>query len=147
VGVIEPFSKTIDVADDLEELARIAAELNTLWTTHGLPDDLEIPVSLALEEVLSNVLRHGRIEGHSSRIRVAFTIYPGSFEFEVSDAANPFNPLLMPDPELDLPLEQRQPGGLGVFLVKRLADELAYCRRDGRNHLRFKKSFPANTGE
>jgi sigma-B regulation protein RsbU (phosphoserine phosphatase) len=59
----------------------------------------------------------------------------------VSDSAGEYNPLARADPDLTLPLEQRRPGGLGVFLVKQLADEVSYERREGRNHLRFLKRF------
>ncbi len=137
----EPYTQTILVSDDLSEVGRVQEELSSLWESRGLPADVEGPVSLALEEVLSNVLRHGRTEGRSAEIRVTFSIDDSGFDFEVSDSAPAYDPLLRPDPDIDAPLEQRQRGGLGVFLVKKLADELSYARCDGRNRLRFRKLF------
>jgi len=139
--MIEPFAKTIAVNDDVKEVGRIQDDLAALWSQYELPPAAENVVSLALEEVLSNVLRHSRVEGRSADVRVTFTIHPSWFEFEVSDSAPPFNPLLQPDPDLDRPLEERRPGGLGIFLVKRLADYIAYDRSGRRNHLRFRKFF------
>jgi len=141
--VTEAYSQTIEVGDDLSEVARVQEELSSLWATHLLPEETELVVSLALEEVLSNVLRHGRTDGESAEIQVTFTVDSGGFAFEVSDRAAPYNPLLRPDPDVDLPLEQRKAGGLGVFIVKRLADTVSYERRDGKNCLRFRKAFPS----
>ena len=54
---------------------------------------------------------------------------------EVADDAGPFNPLLVPAPDTTSPLEVRQPGGLGIALVRALTDDLTYERRDDRNRL------------
>lgn len=135
----EPFTITLEVGDDLSEVGRVQEELESLWASRRLPEEVDNPVSLALEEVLSNVLRHAATAGQSSEIRVTFTGSATGFAFEVSDSAAAYDPLARPDPDIALPLEQRRPGGLGVFLVKKLADEVTYRRMDGRNHLRFFK--------
>jgi serine/threonine-protein kinase RsbW len=139
--VSEPFQQTIEVADELSEVGRVQEQLSDLWEARSLPPEAGTTVSLALEEVLSNVLRHAKTNGRSSEIRVTFRVDPHGCEFLVSDSAEAFDPLTHPDPDVTLPLEQRRPGGLGVFLVKKLADELSYERRNGRNCLRFVKKF------
>ena len=98
--------------------------------------------SLALEELLSNVIRHGCGPPSECDIRVRISLLNGAYEIEVSDDAAPFNPLLYPPPNLDVPLAERTPGGLGIFLVKQLADDLHYEFRDGRNLVTFRKSLP-----
>src|SRR5262249_25524709 len=139
--MFEPFTRIIEVGDDLSEIGRVQEELSSLWQSRGLPPDMEPSVSLGLEEVLSNVLRHSAAVGRSHEIRVIFRVDDIAFEFEVSDSAAPYNPLSRPDPDINLPLEQRRAGGLGVFLVKRLADDVQYERDDERNRLRFRKLF------
>jgi anti-sigma regulatory factor (Ser/Thr protein kinase) len=136
------YKTSIKVRDDLSEVARVQEELSGLWASRSLPPDIEMDVSVALEEVLSNVLRHSVVEGGSREIRVVFFVDAAGFEFEVSDGATPYDPLSRPDPDVSLPLSQREAGGLGIYLVRRLADEVSYERRDGRNHLRFRKLFP-----
>src|SRR5262249_8114123 len=143
--MMEPYQQIIPVRDDLTEVGRVQEELNELWTTRSLPPDIEPSVSLALEEVLSNVLRHGASNG-SSRIQGVFRVDTEGFEFEVSDAAPEYNPLTRPDPDVNLPLHERRPGGLGVYIVKQLADELSYERLEGRNRLRFRKFFSGDGG-
>jgi anti-sigma regulatory factor (Ser/Thr protein kinase) len=138
---MEPFRQTIAVGDGLSEVGRIQEELAALWERMALPADMEGTVSLALEEALSNVLRHSKAEGGSRGIEVVFQVEPDGFEFEISDSTTEYNPLARPDPDVTLPLEKRRPGGLGVYLVKQLADEVSYERREGKNRLRFLKRF------
>ena len=133
--------KLFHVRNDLLEVARVGDEVRTLWAAQGLPEDLEMPVTLALEEALSNVIRHGCTPGEEYDIQVRFTVDDRAVEIEISDNARPFDPLSLPPPVLDVPIEQRKVGGLGVFLVRQLMDEVAYEFRDGRNHLRFRKSL------
>jgi serine/threonine-protein kinase RsbW len=58
---------------------------------------------------------------------------------EVEDDGRPFDPLLVPPPDLTLPLERRPIGGLGIHLIRSLMDEVAYARHDGRNVLKMAK--------
>lgn len=128
--------------NDLLEVTRIADEVRALWVERGFPEGLEMPVTLALEETLSNVIRHGCVPGREYDIQVRFTANDHVVEIEVSDDARPFDPLSLPSPDLDVPIEERQVGGLGVFLVRQLMDEATYEFRDGRNHFRFRKNLP-----
>src|ERR1035438_10208995 len=119
----------ISVRNDISEIASASEILAGFWAKHHLPPEPEMDASLALEEILSNVIRHGcvpncendREHGRDYDIRVRISLGSKDYELEISDNATPYNPLLRPDPNLDLPLEQRTPGGLGVFLVKQLA--------------------------
>lgn len=137
--------QVFSVRNDLLEVARVGDEIRALWAAHGLPEDLEMPVTLALEEALSNVIRHGCIPGQEYDIRVCFTADDHAVEVEINDNARPFDPLSVAPPVLDVPIEQRKIGGLGVFLVRQLMDEVVYEFRDGRNHLRFRKALSGAT--
>jgi serine/threonine-protein kinase RsbW len=88
----------------------------------------------ALDEILSNVVRHG-LGDHPGLIEVTVSHDGDVLQAEVADDARPFNPLLAPPPDTSAPLEVRQPGGLGIALVRALTDELTYERRDDRNRL------------
>ncbi len=131
----------VSVRNDLREVSRTSEILSAFWAEHHLPAEAEMDATLALEEILSNVIRHGCDKGRDYDIRVRISLENASYELEISDDATPYNPLLRPDPNLDLPLEQRTPGGLGVFLVKQIADELHYEFQNGRNVLIFRKKI------
>lgn len=137
-----PVTKTVAVGEGLPEVLRLMHELEVWWRELGLDEEVGSAVSLALDEVLSNVLRHGQPAGCPPAVEVTFRAGEGTFEFEVSDACAAYNPLLRADPNLDVPLMERKAGGLGVFLVKQLADEVEYARRDDRNHFWFRKRLP-----
>jgi anti-sigma regulatory factor (Ser/Thr protein kinase) len=54
---------------------------------------------------------------------------------EIVDEGPPFDPLARPDPDITLDLEDRQPGGLGILMIRQFTDDVAYRREDGRNVL------------
>ncbi len=88
----------------------------------------------ALDEVLSNVIRHGREDGPGT---IVITASPGPdrVDVDVADGNPPFNPLSLPAPDTSSALDERRPGGLGIMLVRALSDDVRYERRDGRNHV------------
>ena len=125
----EPSLQILDIKNDLTEVERANNALREMWVRCALPEDFEVPVTMCLEEVLSNVIRHGCSPGQDCGIRVRYSILggvPGGIEIEVSDGANAFDPLALPPPDLTVPLEQRKAGGLGVFLVRQMMDEVHY---------------------
>ena len=57
------------------------------------------------------------------------------------DRGRPYDPLAKADPDITLPTEERQVGGLGIFMVKKMMDELTYEYKDGRNILKLRKNY------
>jgi len=90
-------------------------------------------VLVALDEILSNIVRHG-LKGRGTPIDVTFSLVEGTVSVEIVDSAEAFNPLCVPAPDTSSPLDQRQPGGLGIALVQGLIDDTRYERRNERNH-------------
>jgi len=72
------------------------------------------------------------------------TYEAGALEIELTDDADSFNPLLVPAPDVGAPIEDRVPGGLGIALVRALADEVQYARDANRNRVTMR--FEANRG-
>jgi len=140
----ERIIQSLAIKNELSEVERANDALRELWVRFELPEEFEVPVTVCLEEVLSNLIRHGCLPGKDYDIRVQYRILqglPGGIEVEVSDNAGPFDPLSLPPPDLTVPLEQRETGGLGVFLVRQIMDEVHYEHRNGRNHLLFRKRW------
>ncbi len=67
---------------------------------------------------------------------------PLSVTLSFIDSGTPFDPLSKPDPEKNRPFSQAKKGGLGIFITKRMMDEVRYAYQDGRNILTIKKTIP-----
>jgi anti-sigma regulatory factor (Ser/Thr protein kinase) len=100
----------------------------------GIPAPVRRRLLTALDEVLSNVVRHGD-RGAPGTIGVALAAEAGIVLVGVTDDGPAFDPLAMPAPDTSAPLEARKVGGLGIALVRALADDVRYERRGGQNHL------------
>lgn len=119
----------------ISALQQMEEAVEAFGEQEGWPPRLAFQMQLVLEELASNVIRHGfGEEGHEFEISVSSE--PETVTIEVVDAAPAYNPITdTPEPDLDATLEDRQIGGLGVFLVRDVADEMSYRREDGKNRL------------
>jgi serine/threonine-protein kinase RsbW len=102
----------------------------------NIVQELVFKVELVLEEVLTNVIHYG-YPLKAGEMEVGCAIEDNSFCFRVTDWGIPFNPLERPEPELCEDISDRQVGGLGIYLVRHLVDQLTYQRREGGNMLTF----------
>lgn len=91
---------------------------------------------MAVDEIATNIITHGYQEaGYTGDLLVTANVTDGAVEITIEDTGVPFNPLLhAKPPELDIPLEERRVGGLGIFLAQQHVDEFRYNYVDGRNH-------------
>jgi len=127
--------------NDLSELSRLGEFLAAFFTRTGLSADLIGDFELALEEVFANAVMHGHPDGGEHKISVSIALENGVVKLTVEDTGIPFNPLEAPLVDLDLPLEERGIGGLGIHLVKGVMDDLEYIRLPGRNRLIMRKKI------
>jgi anti-sigma regulatory factor (Ser/Thr protein kinase) len=96
-------------------------------------------VSLAIEELVTNCIKYGYTDSNRHTIDFLLSVDGGTLRLEVIDDGSPFNPLEAPRPDLSLPPEKRPIGGLGLHLLRELADDMNYERRDGTNRLSLTK--------
>ncbi len=92
-------------------------------------------IDLAVEEIFVNIAHYSGSE--EAVINCSFE--NNQLEICFSDNGVPFNPLAKPDPDLTLNAEEREIGGLGIFLTKKFMDSVAYEYKDGMNNLRIVK--------
>lgn len=130
------FPRTIEA---LDALVAFTAET---FAREGVDEGLRGPVDLALEEIFTNMVKYG--SGGDPTIRVDLTRIVGGIEATVSDRGSPrFDLTQAPDADTTLPLEQRTPGGLGLHLIRRLVEGLAYEYEEETRHarIRFRKTM------
>ncbi len=127
-------------------LARFAGALDAFCAAEGLPADVAWRLRVAVDEVVANILSHGGSLAGPPEIEVAFRRDGADVLVVVSDDGPAFDPLARPDPDVTLPLDARQPGGLGIALVKSLMDEVTY-ERTTRNVLTLRKRIDTDAGD
>jgi serine/threonine-protein kinase RsbW len=104
----------------------------------NLPEARIVELALVIEEIFMNVCWHGYPDGATGVVALTYWVpAPGEFRVEVADQGVEFNPLTAAPPDVNLSLEDRPIGGLGVFLVKRLAPFISYRRERDWNRLTF----------
>ncbi|MCX5697784.1 MAG: ATP-binding protein [Candidatus Omnitrophica bacterium] len=103
------------------------------------PDDKLNQIRLACEEVLVNVINYA-YPGSPGEVEIVCSEAGGKgVIIEVMDSGIPFNPLEKEPPDISQPIERRKIGGLGIFLAKKVMDELSYERKENKNSLRLVK--------
>jgi anti-sigma regulatory factor (Ser/Thr protein kinase) len=108
--------------------------LERLKQSH-LPYGLALKIELALEEVLTNIIHYAYPQGEGDILLECFVEGKRGFCLHIHDWGPPFNPLTRPATDISLDLTLRPIGGWGILLVRKMADELNYTRRDGKNVL------------
>lgn len=118
----------------LENLQRFLTSVSDCAKTEGLDQKRLREIELALEEILVNIFNYA-YPGTPGDVEVNCKAQTGQFIIEVMDAGIPFDATSLPVPDLTADLEERKVGGLGIFLVKKMVDEVNYRREEGRNIL------------
>ncbi|MBO6207134.1 MAG: ATP-binding protein [Lachnospiraceae bacterium] len=100
-------------------------------------------IDIALDEIYANVANYayGDDEAGEITVRLDFTPDTSSVRMTFLDQGIPYDPLKKPDPDVTLEAEKRQIGGLGIYMVKHLMNEVTYEYRGGMNILRMRKDF------
>jgi len=129
----------IVLRNDLSEIAKLHGELENFGEKCSLSSKTLFELNLILEEVLANVISYAYGDNQRHEIVVRADLTDGELVIEVEDDGRPFNPLQIPPPDLDRPLEQRSVGGLGLHLVRELTSSIEYTRREEKNHLVMRK--------
>lgn len=127
---------------DINEIPRISAALDQAMQVHSFSSEEILDTQLAVEEAVTNVIMHG-YDGRAGEIHILCTASRGIIEIQIEDTAPPFNPLSVPDPDFTADIQDRRIGGLGIFLIRRVMDDVMYRNDQGKNILVLvkRKSF------
>lgn len=127
---------SLTIPPETEAVPRILDAIEAWCDTHGIAPGVAHRLGVVVEELAANVAMHGT-GGPDGATFVAVTIReaPGAIVATIEDDGRPFDPLGEGEVDIDLPLEEREIGGLGVHFAKVMTRELAYLRADGRNRV------------
>ena len=121
--------------NDTADIMLMAEFVEGLSEKYQLPMDVGFSLNLALEEAVANVMKYAYPEGETHDIVLSVKLIDNRLIFKLIDTGKPFDPTIVPDADVNLSAEDRQIGGLGIFLVRQIMDSVEYRRIDGRNIL------------
>lgn len=141
-----PAVKEITIAGALPEIAAAAQCCREFAQQAHIDADILADLQVALDEVLSNAIRHAFPDGGSHPIDVRFRLSASAVEVTIEYAGPAFDPAGAAPPDLRSPLSERTAGGLGIHFVRQLMDETRYRRVGERNRLTLTRLLTRRTG-
>ncbi len=127
-----------------ENLERVLDFVGSRLDKTDCSEKLKVQINIAVEELFVNIAHYAYKQLQtigSATVRVEVEKDPLAVSITFIDSGHPYNPLEKPDPDVTLPAEKRQIGGLGIFMVKKSMDAIEYEYKDGRNILKIKKNL------
>ena len=99
----------------------------------GFSKDVSGNIILAVDEAVTNVIKHAYNYSDAGKILVSISFIKNKFSISISDKGTHFNSKLIKDPDLEEYYKQKKVGGLGMFLMKKLMDDVKYSQPQNRN--------------
>jgi serine/threonine-protein kinase RsbW len=106
----------------------------------GLDKNLILKILTACEEIIVNVIKYA-YPVEKGYIEISIDNNEGNISIAFADSGIPFNPLKKEDADVELKIEERKAGGLGIFLVKNIMDDVNYEYKNKNNILTIKKKI------
>lgn len=121
-----------------ENLSEVTAFVESCLEDSACSVKTQMQIALAVEEIYINVASYAYAPGTGS-VTVQVEHTPELLVITFIDGGVPYDPLAKPDPDITLSAQERQIGGLGIFMTKKFMDDVAYAYRDGKNVLTLTK--------
>ena len=130
----------IIVKNSPEEISKAIHQFIAFCNMQNLSLSVVYKLRLVMEEILTNTISYSFKDNRPHDIQIKTNCYVDKVVIEFLDDGIEFNPLAVPEPK-DVPLEERKPGGIGIYLVKMLMDTFEYKRTNGKNILTISKKI------
>ena len=131
---------TIDA--EVKNLPEVKAFIDGKLEETGCPEEKKKEIDLAVEEIFVNIANYAYApERGKATVKTELQMAPRRIHITFSDQGRKYDPLSRKDPDVSLPAEKREIGGLGVFLAKKSMDEITYEYKDGKNILHMMKDL------
>jgi anti-sigma regulatory factor (Ser/Thr protein kinase) len=138
--IYEPLRFTLK--NDVTELKKIAPYLEKFAGLQGLTKKILFEITLCIDEHVTNIITHGYHDDDTHWIQITLAREEDRLSVRIEDDGHAFNPTVPPAPSLKVPLEEREIGGLGIYLAKHYMDDMMYERRGDSNVVVMTKNLP-----
>lgn len=129
----------IIIGNQLDQIAVLAEALERLSDEWNIPMGVTLNLNLVLEELVSNIIFYGYDDTNQHIINILLSFDNDTMKMRIEDDGKEFNPLLYAEADINLSIEDRKIGGLGIFFVRKMMDEIHYERRSNKNILTMSK--------
>lgn len=132
----------LNIKADKSNLGKIFDFVNYKLSPYSVPDNIIAKINIAVEEIFVNIANYA-YENEKGEVTIECSIVNDLPEIEIIfiDSGKKFNPLKHIDPDTTLMAEDREIGGLGILLTKKLMDDVSYEYKDGKNVLKIVKKL------
>lgn len=134
--------REITLAAKAENIGKVTEFVDEQLEALNCPMKAQMQIEIAIDELFGNIANYAYNPNiGQATVRVEIENDPLAVIITFMDGGVPFDPLKKADPDVTLSAEEREIGGLGIFLVKKSMDDISYEYKDGKNILKIKKKF------
>lgn len=134
--------KELTIAATVENIGTVTEFVNEQLEALDCPMRAQTQIDIAIDELFGNIAHYAYTpDVGDATVRVEVTGEPLAVIITFIDGGMPYDPLKTADPDITLSAEERQIGGLGIYMVKKSMDEITYEYKDGKNILSIKKKL------
>ena len=131
--------KSIILANDISEISRLYEFVEEVGNDFELSPDIVFNLNLVLEEAVVNIINYAYPKEEHESIYLSARMHEGSIILVLTDTGKEFDPTAAPEADVTLSADDRQIGGLGIFLIRQIMNEVKFERVEGKNVLTFLK--------
>jgi anti-sigma regulatory factor (Ser/Thr protein kinase) len=131
----------LTIRNDVAEILSLHDAVVDFCGKHHLNEDILFALDLCIEELITNIVKYGYEVRGDQTIQVDLDLLNGQLVLEIRDDGRPFDPTQIPEPDLNVPLEDRMIGGLGIHLVRNYVNSMEYRREANQNITTLKKNI------
>ena len=134
--------KELTIAATVENIDTVTDFVNEHLEAYDCPMKAQMQIDIAIDELFGNIAHYAyNPETGDATVRVEVVEDPMAVVITFIDKGIPYDPLKKADPNTALSAEEREIGGLGIFMVKKTMDDITYEYKDGQNILKIKKNL------
>ena len=133
--------KKLVLKNEISEINKLAIFIEELGEELDLAPDLVFNLNLVLEEAVSNVILYAFSKEEQQEISLVASMLDNNLVFVLTDSGKEFDPTKIPDADVTLSAEERNIGGLGIFLIRQIMNKVEYQRINGKNLLTLSKEL------
>ncbi|MCD6205001.1 MAG: ATP-binding protein [Candidatus Marinimicrobia bacterium] len=126
---------SIQILNKIPEIKRVCDAVADFNRQHSLSEKIIFTFHLAIDEILTNIISYGYTDQNDHNIDIPYSLEKNQLKLKITDDGNPFDPTQAPKPDLKSDLEHRKIGGLGIYLIKNMMNDIKYSSENGKNTL------------